>query len=86
MILAVLLLLNLIFYSLSVQCCLLFLQNEMTWVLERQGPSDSDAGSDGVLRCRGLPYGTSEAQVIEFFDGFEIAENGVSIPPDSMGR
>lgn len=61
-------------------------QNEMTWVLDRQGAAGGEVGNDGVLRCRGLPYGTTEAQVIEFFDGYEIAEDGVSIPPDAMGR
>lgn len=61
-------------------------RNEMTWVLERQGPAGGEVGTEGVLRCRGLPYGTSEAQVVEFFEGFEISEGGVTIPPDAMGR
>jgi len=51
-----------------------------------QEASNSKGDSDGVLRCRGIPFGTSEAEVIEFFHGFEIAENGVSIPPDARGR
>ena len=61
-------------------------QNEMTWVLERQGAGGGDVGSDGVLRCRGLPFGTAEGQVKEFFEGYDIAEDGITIPTDSMGR
>ena len=58
----------------------------MNWVLERQGANGGELGSDGVLRCRGLPFGTSQAQVREFFEGYEIMENGITIPSDPMGR
>ena len=58
----------------------------MTWVLERQGSEGGGLSTDGVLRCRGIPFGTAEGQVREFFDGFEIVEGGVVIPSDAMGR
>ena len=58
----------------------------MTWVLERQGPDGGGLNVDGVLRCRGIPFGTAEGQVREFFEGYDIAEGGVVIPSDSMGR
>jgi len=61
-------------------------RNEMTWVLERQGAGGGDVGNDGVLRCRGLPFGTAEGQVREFFEGYDIAEDGITIPSDPMGR
>jgi heterogeneous nuclear ribonucleoprotein F/H len=62
-------------------------RSEMNWVVERQGPQGGGTpGSDGVLRCRGLPFGTIDAQVREFFSDYEIVEGGVVIPTDAMGR
>ncbi|XP_034026674.1 G-rich sequence factor 1 isoform X1 [Thalassophryne amazonica] len=42
--------------------------------------------SDGVLRLRGLPYSSTEADIIQFFSGLDIVENGITIILDHKGR
>ncbi|XP_073695474.1 G-rich sequence factor 1 [Garra rufa] len=42
--------------------------------------------SDGVVRLRGLPFSSTEKDIINFFSGLEIVEDGVTIVLDRKGR
>ncbi|KAL1274829.1 hypothetical protein QQF64_027643 [Cirrhinus molitorella] len=42
--------------------------------------------SDEVVRLRGLPFSCMEKDIIQFFSGLEIAEDGVKIVLDRKGR
>ncbi|XP_030272468.1 G-rich sequence factor 1 [Sparus aurata] len=39
-----------------------------------------------VVRLRGLPFSSTEADIAQFFSGLDIAEKGVTIVPDHLGR
>nr|XP_046241922.1 G-rich sequence factor 1 [Scatophagus argus] len=41
---------------------------------------------DGVVRLRGLPFTCTEADIVHFFSGLDIAENGITIVTDYNGR
>ncbi|XP_068166393.1 G-rich sequence factor 1 [Antennarius striatus] len=41
---------------------------------------------DGVVRLRGLSYNNTEDDIIHFFSGLNIAENGITIITDHLGR
>lgn len=48
-----------------------------------------NAGDDGcncVVRMRGLPYTSTEGDIVEFFDGFDIAPGGIMRGKDRHGR
>ncbi|EKU21728.1 rna binding protein, partial [Nannochloropsis gaditana CCMP526] len=40
----------------------------------------------GVVRMRGLPYSATEKDILAFFSGFGVAEGGVHMHYDHMGR
>ncbi|KAI2664477.1 G-rich sequence factor 1 [Labeo rohita] len=42
--------------------------------------------SDGVVRLKGLPFSCTEKDIIQFFSGLEIVEDGVTIVLDRKGR
>uniref|UniRef100_A0A8C2G643 G-rich RNA sequence binding factor 1 n=1 Tax=Cyprinus carpio TaxID=7962 RepID=A0A8C2G643_CYPCA len=42
--------------------------------------------SDEVVRLRGLPFSCTEKDIIQFFSGLEIVEDGVTIVLDKRGR
>lgn len=42
-------------------------QSEMDWVLKRSGPSDTFNGC--VVKLRGLPFGCSKEEIVQFFSG-----------------
>lgn len=48
---------------------------EMDWVMKHNGPNDA---SDGTVRLRGLPFGCSKEEIVQFFQGIlrssEVAE------------
>lgn len=44
------------------------------------------ASSDCVVRLRGLPYSSSEADIVQFFSGLDIVQNGITIVTDHQGR
>ena len=52
----------------------------------RRNQFESFDVSDAVLRLRGCPFGTTKEDVIKFFDGLQLADNGVVVPMDEMGR
>lgn len=43
--------------------------SEMDWVLKRNGPADYDSCSGCMLRLRGLPFGCSKEEIVQFFSG-----------------
>ena len=56
---------------------------EMDWVMKHNGPNDA---SDGTVRLRGLPFGCSKEEVVQFFQGLEIVPNGITLTMDYQGR
>ncbi|XP_069599511.1 G-rich sequence factor 1 [Ranitomeya imitator] len=42
--------------------------------------------SDGTVRLRGLPYSCSEQDIVNFFSGLSIAEEGITFVFDQRGR
>ncbi|XP_023677279.1 heterogeneous nuclear ribonucleoprotein H3 isoform X1 [Paramormyrops kingsleyae] len=61
-------------------------RSEMDWVLKRCGPSDYDSCSGCMLRLRGLPFGCSKEEIVQFFAGLKIVPNGITLPMDYQGR
>lgn len=42
----------------------------MDWVLKHTGPNCPDStGGDGLIRLRGLPFGCSKEEIVQFFSG-----------------
>ncbi|XP_033931083.1 heterogeneous nuclear ribonucleoprotein H3 [Pseudochaenichthys georgianus] len=61
-------------------------RSEMDWVLKRSGPADYDSCSGCMLRLRGLPFGCSKEEIVQFFSGLRIVPNGITLPVDCQGR
>ncbi|KAM6977449.1 heterogeneous nuclear ribonucleoprotein H3 [Aplochiton taeniatus] len=61
-------------------------RSEMDWVLKRNGPADYDSCSGCMLRLRGLPFGCSKEEIVQFFSGLRIVPNGITLPMDYQGR
>ncbi|KAG5831245.1 hypothetical protein ANANG_G00301760 [Anguilla anguilla] len=61
-------------------------RSEMDWVLKRCGPTDYDSCSGCMLRLRGLPFGCSKEEIVQFFAGLKIVPNGITLPMDYQGR
>uniref|UniRef100_A0A4W3HD68 Heteroous nuclear ribonucleoprotein H1 n=1 Tax=Callorhinchus milii TaxID=7868 RepID=A0A4W3HD68_CALMI len=59
---------------------------EMDWVLKHTGPNSPDSSNDGCVRLRGLPFGCSKEEILQFFSGLEIVPNGITLPVDFQGR
>ena len=58
----------------------------MDWVLKHTGPNSPDTANDGFVRLRGLPFGCSKEEIVQFFSGLEIVPNGITLPVDFQGR
>uniref|UniRef100_H3A5M1 RRM domain-containing protein n=1 Tax=Latimeria chalumnae TaxID=7897 RepID=H3A5M1_LATCH len=71
-----------------VEACAVFKSNnvEMDWVLKHTGPNSPDSANDGFVRLRGLPFGCSKEEIVQFFSGLEIVPNGITLPVDFQGR
>ncbi|XP_012496564.1 PREDICTED: heterogeneous nuclear ribonucleoprotein F-like [Propithecus coquereli] len=61
-------------------------RTEMEWVLKHSGPHGADGANDGFVRLRGLPYGCTKEEIVQFFSGLEIVPNGITLPVDSEGK
>ncbi|XP_029496053.1 heterogeneous nuclear ribonucleoprotein H3 [Oncorhynchus nerka] len=61
-------------------------RSEMDWVLKRSGPTDYDSCSGCMIRLRGLPFGCSKEEIVQFFAGLKIVPNGITLPMDYQGR
>ncbi|KAK1788193.1 hypothetical protein P4O66_016656 [Electrophorus voltai] len=59
---------------------------EMDWVLKHTGPNCPETEGDGLVRLRGLPFGCSKEEIVQFFSGLEIVPNGITLPVDYMWR
>ncbi|XP_028313253.1 G-rich sequence factor 1 [Gouania willdenowi] len=42
--------------------------------------------NDGVVRLRGIPFSSTEDDIIDFFSGLDIAENGIVMVTNAKGR
>ncbi|XP_072334882.1 heterogeneous nuclear ribonucleoprotein H3 [Scyliorhinus torazame] len=60
--------------------------SEMDWVLKHNSTSQPDTSNDGTVRLRGLPFGCSKEEIVQFFTGLEIVPNGITLPMDYQGR
>ncbi|CAH8576718.1 unnamed protein product [Schistosoma mattheei] len=49
-------------------------------------PFNSPNRREHVVRLRGLPYDTEKKEIYAFFNGLEIAPNGIGLLVDHMGR
>uniref|UniRef100_A0A8C9L1B4 Heterogeneous nuclear ribonucleoprotein H3 n=1 Tax=Pavo cristatus TaxID=9049 RepID=A0A8C9L1B4_PAVCR len=57
----------------------------MDWSGKHNGPTDTT--NDGtVVRLRGLPFGCSKEEIVQFFQGLEIVPNGITLTLDYQGR
>ncbi|XP_029367706.1 heterogeneous nuclear ribonucleoprotein H isoform X3 [Echeneis naucrates] len=59
---------------------------EMDWVMKHTGPNCPETAGDGLVRLRGLPFGCSKEEIVQFFSGLEIVPNGITLPVDIQGR
>ncbi|XP_013857300.1 heterogeneous nuclear ribonucleoprotein H3 [Austrofundulus limnaeus] len=60
--------------------------SEMDWVLKRSGPPPPDSCNGCVVKLRGLPFGCSKEEILQFFSGLRIVPNGITLPMDYQGR
>merc|ERR1719414_1979633 len=69
--------------------------SEMDWVVKRSGrgnesgfeQGDSNGpGDESVVRLRGLPFDSTKMDIVKFFDGMEITNNGILLTTDYQGR
>lgn len=69
---------NILNFYTSVHLCVCFPlvfksnRSEMDWVLKRSGPADYDSCSGCMLRLRGLPFGCSKEEIVQFFSGILV--------------
>ncbi|KAJ8014938.1 hypothetical protein DPEC_G00020960 [Dallia pectoralis] len=59
---------------------------EMDWVMKHTGPNCPETTGDGLVRLRGLPFGCSKEEIVQFLAGLEIVPNGITLPVDFQGR
>ncbi|XP_034860262.1 LOW QUALITY PROTEIN: heterogeneous nuclear ribonucleoprotein H-like [Mirounga leonina] len=59
---------------------------EMDWVLKHTGPNSPDTANDGFVWLRGIPFGCSKEEIVQFFSGLEIMPNGITLLVDFQGR
>ncbi|KAF6738977.1 G-rich sequence factor 1 [Oryzias melastigma] len=52
-------------------------------ILQHAAPPPAE---DGVVKLRGLPFSCSEDDVLHFFSGLDVVENGVTMVTDGRGR
>lgn len=52
-------------------CDIVFKSNnvEMDWVMKHTGPNCPGTAGDGLIRLRGLPFGCSKEEIVQFFSG-----------------
>ncbi|TRY84956.1 hypothetical protein DNTS_019030 [Danionella cerebrum] len=54
--------------------------------LRENKPLETDGVMNGVVQLRGIPFNSTESDIIDFFSGLEIVENGVTIVRKEDGR
>ncbi|EHA98404.1 Heterogeneous nuclear ribonucleoprotein F [Heterocephalus glaber] len=55
-------------------------------VLKHSGPDSADSAKGGFVRLRGLPFGCTKEEIVQFFSGLEIVPNGITLPVDPEGK
>uniref|UniRef100_A0A8D2JML4 RRM domain-containing protein n=1 Tax=Sciurus vulgaris TaxID=55149 RepID=A0A8D2JML4_SCIVU len=58
----------------------------MDWVLKHSGPNSTDTANDSFVRLRGLPFGCTKEEIVQFFSGLEIVPNGITLPTFSQKK
>lgn len=68
-------------------------RQDMEWALNamRQTENGFDgipnvSDDMGIVKLRGLPFGCSKEEIVQFFGGLTVAANGVHLVSDNMGR
>ncbi|KAG3275265.1 HNRNPF-like [Ictidomys tridecemlineatus] len=61
-------------------------RTEMGWVLKHSGPNSANTANDGFVRLRGLPFGCTKEEIVQFFSGLEIVPNGITLSVDPEGK
>ncbi|XP_013190425.1 heterogeneous nuclear ribonucleoprotein H [Amyelois transitella] len=68
-------------------------RQDMEWALNAMRQSENGFDSlpnvtddMGIVKLRGLPFGCSKEEVIQFFDGLSVAPDGVHLLSDFRGR
>nr|2HGM_A Chain A, Heterogeneous nuclear ribonucleoprotein F [Homo sapiens]2KG0_A Chain A, Heterogeneous nuclear ribonucleoprotein F [Homo sapiens] len=51
-----------------------------------RGSNSADSANDGFVRLRGLPFGCTKEEIVQFFSGLEIVPNGITLPVDPEGK
>ncbi|XP_018422598.1 PREDICTED: heterogeneous nuclear ribonucleoprotein H3 [Nanorana parkeri] len=59
---------------------------EMEWVLKHSNAGEAESSTDGTVRLRGLPFGCSKEEIVQFFSGLRIVPNGITLTVDYQGR
>lgn len=59
---------------------------EMEWVLKHNNSPEAESDTDGTVRLRGLPFGCSKEEIVQFFSGLRILPNGITLTMDYQGR
>uniref|UniRef100_UPI00358EBE62 heterogeneous nuclear ribonucleoprotein H2-like n=1 Tax=Myxine glutinosa TaxID=7769 RepID=UPI00358EBE62 len=60
--------------------------SEMQWALNHSGPNYQEYNQEGCVRLRGLPFGCTKEDILNFFVGYEIVPDGIVLPLDYQGR
>ncbi|KAJ8023077.1 Heterogeneous nuclear ribonucleoprotein F [Holothuria leucospilota] len=61
-------------------------KSEMEWVTQRAGEDAVKPKEGQCVRLRGLPYGCTKEDIIQFFSGLEIKANGITLMTDMNRR
>ncbi|XP_071829839.1 heterogeneous nuclear ribonucleoprotein H-like isoform X2 [Apostichopus japonicus] len=61
-------------------------KSEMDWVMKRAGEDAVKPKEGQCVRLRGLPYGCTKEDIIQFFNGMEIKANGITLMTDLNRR
>ncbi|XP_064227000.1 heterogeneous nuclear ribonucleoprotein F-like isoform X5 [Aotus nancymaae] len=69
-------------------------RTEMNWVLKHSGPNSADSANDGFVRLRGLPFGCTKEEIVQFFSGagyggyeaYSGLSDGYGFTTDLFGR
>ncbi|KAM5237244.1 heterogeneous nuclear ribonucleoprotein F isoform 2-T2 [Ctenodactylus gundi] len=69
-------------------------RTEMDWVLKHSGPNSADSANDGFVRLRGLPFGCTKEEIVQFFSGagyggyeeYSGLSDGYGFTTDLFGR
>ncbi|KAG2466880.1 TBA1C protein, partial [Polypterus senegalus] len=58
-------------------------ENDVDYFLKK---SVSSSETEAVIRLRGLPFNSTEEDIVQFFEGLQITRNGITFVTDERGR